>query len=695
MLYRFFRLLLGLLSTATTVLGSVPEVAPRTWVPQGRHEDFRTFAREGAGRVYLERIRADFDAHWADYVVPDQPATYGDPDPRKRTADKVILWREAQDVCNRVATVAEAATLLWIATGETRYRDQAKRILLEVSAWDQDGVADIAYNDEAHFRLWRKLPAVYDQLRDSFTAAERTVLLEAFRERGNRSVDWIKRGGVERLRPNSVEASPSSHPVRFMAMTGVAGLALWDDLPEARDWYRFAYDWYRDRFTPWGGEDGGWAEGVAYWRGVYEHAAFQDALLLIGDPLAYATPFWRETGYFPVYFTQPYYATSFGDLSNAGKFNLEPGVWHFLRHLGRVLGNGHFMAFAELYADPRPTPEAYGLKELIRLYPTSTEYLLREFAAVHRPMPASAPLSELPPARHFGDIGWVAFHSALGQPEEDIHLVFKSSPYGSFSHSHGDQNAFILNAYGMNLAINSGYREYHRSPHHAFYTRETRSKNAVLINLRGQDVQNKAARGEILGFAAEDRLIWTAGEAVEAYQILQPQLKLSSVRRDVVMIDRRFFVLRDRLVGDKPFLASWMLHAERPITADAESGRVLISNAPGHLAVRLAPLDNSLKMRLWSGFDVAVDPAYVDPAGVAEREWLTAPNVDQHHLRVDLEAYQESSTIYTVLYPSRIAGDLGGLELEPLDADSVIVTTPASGTVRIRFTAAGAALEAP
>lgn len=685
--------LIGVICALCLQAASVPDHAPRTWVPDGMRDGFRRFATEGEGAVYFERIRRDFDLHWADWSVPEQPPTYGDPDPKKRTADKVILWRDAQDVCNQVATVAEAATLLWLVTGEERYLDQARRILLDVCTWDQDGVSNIYYNDEAHFRLWRKLPGVYDQIRDSLTQEEKERVIEYFRERGRRSIAWIKRGGVEKLRRNSVDASPSSHPVRFMAMTGVSGLALWDDIPEAREWYQFAYDWYRDVFTPWGGDNGGWAEGVAYWRGVYEHAVFQDALLLIGDPQAYATPFWRQTGYFQVYFTQPYLATGFGDLSNAGKFNMEPGVWHFLRHLGRVLGDGYLISYSDMYSDLRDRPQDHGLEEIWRGYPNTTEYLLREFAASRKSLPEPRPLSELPGVRYFEDIGWVAFHSALGDPENDIHLSFKSSPYGSFSHSHADQNAFILNAFGMNLAINSGYREFHRSHHHSFYTRETRSKNAVLINMRGQDVQNKKAIGWVEGFATGDRYAWVAGEARAAYQLLQPQIALSQVRRDIVMVDQRFFVIRDRVVADDPVMLSWLLHAEKPIAANAEKGSVLISNQPAHLGIRVACLNNHLGLHRWSGFDVAVDPDYVDPKGVAERPWLTAPNVDQFHLRFDTEEYQEEVTIFSLLYPSRKAGDLADLELEVISEDSVSVNVPGEDSVQIHFLGNGVAVK--
>src|SRR5262249_10626327 len=160
---------------------------------------------------------------------------------------------------------------------------------------------------EAHFRIWRKLPLVYDQLRAKLSPADRATILAHFKARGTRSVAWIsKQGDIAKIQRNSIDSELSSHPIRFMPMTGLSGLGLWDDLPEACDWWAMAYKFYRDQFSPWGGDDGGWGEGSAYWRGTFEHAAFQDTLLALHDPLAYATPFWKNSPYFCLYNVQPY-----------------------------------------------------------------------------------------------------------------------------------------------------------------------------------------------------------------------------------------------------------------------------------------------------------------------------------------------------------------------------------------------------
>ena len=650
----------------------VPAVAPRTLVLAGRADDFRAYVSTGPGRVALENLRADFDAQYIDLPFPEEPRTYGDPEPRTRTSAKADKWRADQDTCGLVSGVAEAGSILWLATGEQRYLAKAKEFLLKSTDWSLDpsgwpdgpalGATDVFYNDEAHFRLWRKLPLVYDLIRSEFTAAERAKILAHFQERGERSLRFIRRGRVEQAERNSLVGRPSSHPIRFMAMTGLTALALWDDLPEqTRDWWELSYTFYRDRFPSWGGDDGGWAEGVAYWRGTMEHAAFQDALVAIGDPLAYNTAFWRNTAYFQVYTVQPFRHTAFGDLSNAGKFDIEPRSAEFLHHLARVLRDGRIATYANL-ARVQESPAEGGLKGVNRIYPTSVEFLLRNFTVSHLAPPAPAPLSELPPHRHFADIGWVAMHSALGRPDDNIHVAFKSSPYGSFSHSHADQNAFILNAYGENLAINSGYREFHRSPHHSGWTWQTKSKNALLIDGLGQKSQDITSTGRILKFDTGPRHAWTVGDATEAYATLQPAGRVKSVLRDLVFIDQRYVVIRDRVELAAPGKLTWLLHAERPIEWRAADSLALIRGAKATLTTRLVtPAGVKWNARVQSAFDVPVDPKYADGgvSGFGE----TGKWTEQSHLFAETAEPRASHLVFAVLWPER-----DGLPARPLEA---------------------------
>jgi len=670
----------------------VPAQGPRTMVLAGRHDTFRAYATTGEGARAFARIKADFDRDYLDLPFPAEPLTYGDPSPSRRTSEIADRWRDVQDLCGVVSGVAEAATLCWIVTGEEKYLAKAKEFLIESSRWHLApdwrrgpvvGATDIEYNDEGHFRLWRKLPLVYDQIRDQLTPAEKKLVLDHFRERGNRSFRWIEReGGISRLKRGSIEGDISSHPVRFMPMTGVTALALWDDLPEAREWWAYAYRFYRDQFTPWGGDDGGWAEGVAYWRGTMEHAFFQDALLAIGDPLAYASAFWKNSPYFCLYNVQPYLATSFGDLANAGKFNLEPGVAEYLLHVARVHQDGHLRAYAELCSDPRPRPADKGLGKLDRTYPTSAEFVLRNFTSSHLPAPAPTSLAELPPVRWFRDVGWVSFHSALGRPDDDLHLTFVSSPYGSFSHSHAHQNAFVLNAYGEGLAVNSGFREWHNSPHHNEWVRLTKSKNALLIDGEGQKPQSKAATGQILRLEQGARYAWTTGDATAAYRTLQPKSRVKRVTRDVVFVDARYFVTRDRVQLATPGKISWLLHTERTLQWTPDRATAFTRNGDAALTVALAA-PYGWNAEVTEGFPVAVDPRYV--SGEANYSTTGEWNLKQNHLTAESATAAADHTVYAVLWPERDGRAPAALHAT-LDGDTLVVQRPDGKTDRLRLT---------
>ena len=662
---------LALLAVVVPVLAApnpaavVPARAPRTLVLADQRAAFRAYCTTGEGAAAFARIRADLDRDYLARPLPPEPVTYGDPSPSKRTSAMADLWRAQQDTTGRLSGIAEAAALCWLVTGEEKYLAKARAILLATSAWHfapdwksgaVPGATDIYYNDEAHFRLWRKLPLVYDQIREQLSPADRATILAHFKIRGDRSVAWIrKQGDIARIRRNSIAgADLSSHPVRFMPMTGLTALALWDELPEAKAWWDFAYTFYRDQFTPWGGDDGGWGEGSAYWRGTFEHATFQDQLLALRDPLAYATPFWRNSPYFALYNVQPYLHTIFGDASNAGRFNLEPATADYFEHLARVQQNGFFRSYAALCTDRRPRPIDKGLSGLDRGYPTAAEFLVRNFIVADRPPPPARPLAELPPHRTFADVGWVSLHSALGRPDDDIQLTFRASPYGSFSHSHADQLGFILNAYGEGLAINSAYREYHNSPHHEQWTRQSISKNVVLLDGVGQRAKSKDATGRITRFTTTARTVWTTGDATAAYRAAQSDpARVERVTRDVVFIDQRYFVLRDRVVLASPAHLTWLLHAERNLTWDEASATALIRGAEGKatLTARIFSPGVTWRGRTSTGFPVPVDPKYA--RAESGSPYITGTWHDQAHLTLESAAPARAFTVFSVLWPER------------------------------------------
>lgn len=199
------------LTAAENPAALVPAAAPRTLVLAGRVDAFLAYVTTGTGKVGFEKIRADFDKDYLGLAFPPEPLTYGNPEPSERDSAKANRWRAAQDTCGLVAGVANAGALLWLGTGDERYLAKAKEFILKACDWSLDpsgwkkgpsvGATSILYNDEAHFRLWRKLPLAYDLLRDRFTPAELALIVAHFRARGVQSAAWVREGRVEKGPP--------------------------------------------------------------------------------------------------------------------------------------------------------------------------------------------------------------------------------------------------------------------------------------------------------------------------------------------------------------------------------------------------------------------------------------------------------------------------------------------------------------
>ncbi|MBL7219879.1 MAG: heparinase II/III family protein, partial [Phycisphaerae bacterium] len=175
--------------------------------------------------------------------------------------------------------------------------------------------------------------------------------------------------------------------------------------------------------------------------------------------------------------------------------------------------------------------------------------------------------SDLPPARVFPAVGLASMHTALGEKDKDIALLFRSSPFGSVSHGHADQNAFTVDAFGRGLALATGFYPWYSSPHHHQWTRDTRAVCSVLVDGKGQVVRSWKARGRIVAFKNTKGYDYVAGEAAEAYGG-----RLKRFRRQIVHVRGGVFVIYDDLVASKPSTFQWLLHAHDQIGVE---GRVL------------------------------------------------------------------------------------------------------------------------
>ncbi|GAB4384683.1 heparinase II/III domain-containing protein [Albidovulum sp.] len=364
-----------------------------------------------------------------------------------------------------------------------------------------------------------------------------------------------------------------SHAVRSVSLTLVpACIALLgeDEADEARGWLDYCIEFLFTVYSPWGDQDGGWAEGTNYW--MMGMAYLIDAANRLKSYLGldlYQRPFFQKTGDFPLFCKAPNTRrASFGDDSTLGDLPcIKTGL--NMRQFAGVTGNGAYQWYCDenLRLNPGTEMAFYNWGWWDTRFDELT--YRSDFPQIEATPPEGG-------MRWFKGIGWVGIQHFMGDPKRNIQFVFKSSPFGSISHSHGDQNAFCLAAYGEDLAIQSGYYVAFNSTMHQNWRRQTISKNAILIDGKGQYAgRNKALQikstGKIL--AAEERgdHIYIRADATPAYALETPEV--TRVEREVYFFNNSFFVFVDAIDADEPVTIDWRLHANEPFQLGGKSFR--------------------------------------------------------------------------------------------------------------------------
>ena len=430
-------------------------------------------------------------------------------------------------------------SLAYLMTEEARYADAAKRILLEIASWPtaDDDVTSVSakWGDEAGLSFSKCAHLAYDWLYDALDDSERALVFNMCHQRA-----WQTYRRLERR--DYLTFPGESHNGRLIAYLSDMALAMAGETPDAEAWLTYSLKALLTFYPHWAGTDGGWAEGTPYglWYNTFYIPAFEGLRRLAGYDL-WQRPFFNNVRYFFFYCTANHgEIRPFGDSAEGGG----PGV-----HEGS--GYAGLMAFhAHRYQDPYV---GWWVKQIPGYEGGGSGFL----SLLHADeLPARAP-TDLPHSRVFKDVGWAGLHSDLADPENDTCMIFKSSPYGSVSHSHADQNAFAIMKGGVALAIPSGYYgPSYGKPHHAEWTRATKANNCILVDGQGQRIRSAAASGAIIGFKEASGHSYVAGDATPAYEG-----RLNRWVRRILFLRPGIFLLLDEIVAPAPARCQWLLHA--------------------------------------------------------------------------------------------------------------------------------------
>ena len=522
---------------------------PRLWMTNDRLGDFVDAVKADPEYCTWSTFYAKSVLPWMDRDIIREPAGYPD---HQRTAP---IWRQTYIDLQEVWYAIRHLAIGGRVTGDAAMTARAKEWLLETAGWDPMGVTSRAYTDEWAYRVCNALALGYDWLYQDLSEDERAIVRTALLERTRDIAEHAILNAKIHLFPYD------SHAVRSVSLVIVpACIALLgdDENDDARDWLNYSIEFLSTVYSPWGDSDGGWAEGTHYWMmGIaYLIDSANRLKSYIGLDL-YKRPFFQNTGDFPLFCKAPNTRrATMGDDSTMGDLPcVKTGL--NLRQFAGATGNGAYQWYCDenLRTNPGTEMAFYNWG----WWDTNFDELVfqTDFPVVE----ATPPVSGL---RHFKGIGWVGVQHAMDDPDSNIHFVFKSSQFGSISHSHGDQNSFCMSAFGEDMAIQSGHYVAFNSSMHRTWRRQTRSKNAILINGKGQYAEKDkskamAATGRILAAETHEDHYLIRGDATGAYQSLSPEV--IRAEREIYFVRNSYFVIIDKVDAETPVTVDWLLHA--------------------------------------------------------------------------------------------------------------------------------------
>lgn len=263
----------------------------------------------------------------------------------------------------------------------------------------------------------------------------------------------------------------------------------------------------------------------------------------------------------------------------------------------------------------------------------------------------------------------------MDELEQHLFLLAKASRYGSVSHSHADQGAFLLHAYGEALAAETGYYIAYGSTMHKEWRRQTHSKNALLIGGKGQyggfnKALNIQANGCILDACERDGRSFIAMDVTPAYRPQVPEL--IRYLREIHLLNDRYVIVVDRVDLEAAREIQWVLHAIHPLSLNGQAftvqgesavldGTFVLSSA-GPLRLRQHRRFTGVDDAEWAGLDAhyhleATAPAakhhrlatLLVPKRAAERHEYVSHFLDDQGFAYNLYTTDQGKTELTVI----------------------------------------------
>ena len=563
------------------------------------------------------RLQGDADALLAESHEIEEPPCL--PDANRGYEEFFKAFSTVMWASRRFVRGAEALSLAYLASGQAHYARAACKRLDSMARWDPEGSSYLGHNDEAHMSIIWHGPTACDWVWDQFMDDERARVVEHLRRRGQITYEHMHaRGsyGVTRF---------DSHAGREIVFLAQTALLIHEHAPEAAAWLEWLRPVLCGIWPVWAGDDGAWAEGPSYGLAYVNIMTIFATTLKCGAHVdLYSRPFWRNHARWRQHIF-PAYAEwiGFGDHSERWGSSWEANA-DLVELIGRQTGTGEFDSYVAALRDeasrmstpehreaPCANPQLYILPR-----PEGITHAAAPKPQVHRIFPAA---------------GWAAIRTHIDDPDRDVALIFRSSPYGAISHSHANNNDFIVHVAGKAMAMPSGYYDGYGSSHHTHWVWQTKSHNCVTLSGAGQIVRSHDSRGSVGHGFEDERIAYFRGNADASYAD-----RAARCRRHVFLLkDSSCFVMVEEFVA-LPHTASaleWNIHSWNAFQVDEalrtftleRDGRTLEGHFMWHLDAFFTLTDG------WDPPPLKVKDASLwhhqyhlrfTPRGLPARQWL-------------------------------------------------------------------------
>ncbi len=428
------------------------------------------------------------------------------------------------------------SALAWATTRQKRYGADATRRLLAQAAWNTEGTLSYKTNDMGSRNVAWTLALGYDWLHDYLDDGQKKVIREAIRVRVKPMYEDMAR----------LSGYPyDSHGNVTLTLVAAIGALMAGEFPEAERWVKETIPQAVAWTSPWGWRDGGFANGTSqmFWDTGSNLPAWNVLRNVTGVDLGNKE--WvRNHARFLAYFAPP------GAPSG-------------------VFGDGHELALTEVSSRVAKALARFAPTPIGRWYAASLQGeddSRLELLLAPRKDSGPAPLPPgTPDSAYFPSVGWVAMHSKLADPMRTS-VYFKSSPYGSYNHSHSDQNGFVIHHMGQRLLASSGSYDGYQTPHWKEWYKQTRAANAITFDGgQGQGFNDRKFSGEITRFATFSTHDYAVGRAEAAYGGA-----LTKALRAVVYMRPNLVVIYDSLASATPRTWEWNFHTPGRMVSKGE-----------------------------------------------------------------------------------------------------------------------------